>query len=242
MKKNIFTSLTFLSETTFKEKRHIMSSGTRSLPKPKPSKNGKKNGIGYNFQRKKRCSVLSARNTKKNWKNAGLIEAFIQGSDNFKTFDLPDRDKSKMHVQVINEGNYIESTKRAEQYRPTPLSLSVPKNASILKGFNRMQGTEKVDKTVWSGLLNCVKRKAIFRLQFAFETWEKSGEKFLEKYEHRNSCREFIDYFSDYLFNKDVKNKLLRTNFIGVLNDGTTDTAIIEQVIYVTFLDPGNFF
>ena len=143
MKKNIFTSLTFLSETTFKEKRHIMSSGTRSLPKPKPSKNGKKNGIGYNFQRKKRCSVLSARNTKKNWKNAGLIEAFIQGSDNFKTFDLPDRDKSKMHVQVINEGNYIESTNRAEQYRPTPLSLSVPKNTSILKGFNRMQGTEK---------------------------------------------------------------------------------------------------
>ena len=65
--------------------------------------------------------------------------------------------------------------------------------------------------------------------------------KFLEKYEHRNSCREFIDYFSDYLFNKDVKNKLLTTKFIGVLNDGTTDTAIVEQVIYVTFLDPDNF-
>ena len=48
--------------------------------------------------------------------------------------------------------------------------------------------------------------------------------KFLEKYEHRNSCREFIDYFSDYLFNKDVKNKLLTTKFIGVLNDGTTDS------------------
>ena len=66
--------------------------------------------------------------------------------------------------------------------------------------------------------------------------------KFLEKYEHRNSCREFIDYTSDYLFNKDVKNKLLRTSFIGVLNDGTTDAAIVEQeVIYVTFLDPDNF-
>ena len=68
------------------------------------------------------------------------------------------------------------------------------------------------------------------------------GVKFLEKYEHRNSCIEFIDYISDYLFNKDVKNKLLRTNFIGVLNDGTTDEATVQpKVIYVTFLDPDNF-
>ena len=48
--------------------------------------------------------------------------------------------------------------------------------------------------------------------------------KFLEKCEHRNSCREFIDYTSDYLLNKDVKNKLLRTNVIGVLNDETRDS------------------
>ena len=66
--------------------------------------------------------------------------------------------------------------------------------------------------------------------------------KFLGKYEHRNSCIEFIDCTSDYLFNKDVKNELLGTNFIAVLNDGTTDPAIAEQeVIYVTFLDPDNF-
>ena len=68
------------------------------------------------------------------------------------------------------------------------------------------------------------------------------GVKFLEKYDHRNSCREFIDYTCDYLFNKDVKNKLLRTNLIGVPNDGTTDATIVEQeVIYAIFLDPDNF-
>ena len=69
-----------------------------------------------------------------------------------------------------------------------------------------------------------------------------NGMKFLEKYEHRYYWKEFIDYTSDYLFNKDVRNKLLRTNFIGVLNDETTDTAILEQkVIYVTFLNPFTF-
>ena len=57
------------------------------------------------------------------------------------------------------------------------------------------------------------------------------GVQFLEKYEHRNFFREFIDYTSDYLFNKDLRNKLLRTNFIGVLFDRTTDAAIVEQEV-----------
>ena len=47
------------------------------------------------------------------------------------------------------------------------------------------------------------------------------GVKFLEKYEHGNSWRELINNTSDYLFNKDAKKKVLRTNFTGVLNDGT---------------------
>ena len=42
--------------------------------------------------------------------------------------------------------------------------------------------------------------------------------KFLKNYEQRH-FREFIDYTSDYLFNKVVKNNLLRSNFSGVLND-----------------------
>ena len=44
------------------------------------------------------------------------------------------------------------------------------------------------------------------------------------------------------MLNKDVNNKLLRTNFIWVLNDGTTDAVVVKQeVIYVAFFDPDNF-
>ena len=67
-KKFYFLYSHFLNKTMFKDKTYIMSSSTRSLQKPKTIKNGKKNGIGYSFARKKRCSRLSARNTKKNWK------------------------------------------------------------------------------------------------------------------------------------------------------------------------------
>ena len=52
---------TFLNKAIFKD------SSSRSLPKPKTNKkNGKKNGNGYSFQRKKRCFVMSVGNTKKN--------------------------------------------------------------------------------------------------------------------------------------------------------------------------------
>ena len=39
----------------------------------------------------------------------------------------------------------------------------------------------------------------------------------------------------------DVKEKVLRANFIAILTDGTTDAAITEQeVIYLLYLDPDN--
>ena len=49
----------------------------------------------------------------------GFTEAFIPGSDNFKTSALSDHDESKMQVQAINKGKYIKSAKRGEHYHPT---------------------------------------------------------------------------------------------------------------------------
>ena len=44
------------------------------------------------------------------------------------------------------------------------------------------------------------------------------------------------------MFDKDVREKVSRVNFITILNDGTTDAAIIEQeVVYFLFADPDTF-
>ena len=56
---------------------------------------------------------------KKMKKMLGFTEAFLPGSDNFKTSGLSDHDKSKMQVQAINKGKYIKRTKRGENYYPT---------------------------------------------------------------------------------------------------------------------------
>ena len=58
------------------------------------------------------------------------------------------------------------------------------------------------------------------------------GIKFLEKYENRVDCQDFISATGDYFFSE-------HTNLIDNLNDETTDAATIEQeVLYVTFLAP----
>ena len=61
-----------------------------------------------------------------------------------------------------------------------------------------------------------------------------------DAYEHNNACKTFIEFFSKSVFEKSVKAKLLRANFVSVLCDGSTYNSVIECV-YVTYLDPDSF-
>ena len=61
-------------------------------------------------------------------------------------------------------------------------------------------------------------------------------------YKNRTQCTEFINYIDQALFDKDVRNKLERINFIAVFCDGSTDSAVVEkECIYVMFCDPDTF-
>ena len=46
---------------------------------------------------------------------SAFTETFTQGSHNFKTSALSDHDKSKMHVQTVNESKFIKSTQHGQQ-------------------------------------------------------------------------------------------------------------------------------
>ena len=96
-------------------------SSTRSLPKPKTIKKRKEkwNWLQFSEQERMFC-VVCKKHQKKLKKMPGFTEAFIQGSGNFKASALSDHDESKMHVQAVNEGKFIESTKRGEQHRLAP--------------------------------------------------------------------------------------------------------------------------
>ncbi len=56
------------------------------------------------------------------------------------------------------------------------------------------------------------------------------------------ACKLFIYYASKSLYEKELKNKIKRANFITILADGATDAALIEkEVIYIIFVDPDDF-
>ena len=82
-------------------------------------------------------SVVCRKDQEKLKKMSGFTEALIQGSDNLKTFALSDHDKSKMCRQTVNQGKYIKSRKHGNQCCSAPVSLTVPKNAPILKRFKK---------------------------------------------------------------------------------------------------------
>ena len=80
-----------------------------SLPKSKTNKKWKEKWNWLKFSEKQ----TERKHQEKLKRMPGFTEA-LKGSDNFKTFDLSNHDKSKMHVQAINEDKYIRSTKHGQ--------------------------------------------------------------------------------------------------------------------------------
>ena len=48
-------------------------------------------------------------------------------------------------------------------------------------------------------------------------------------YENETACKNFINFSSECLFDKTVIEKLVHVNFISVLCDGSTDSAVVEK-------------
>ena len=61
-------------------------------------------------------------------------------------------------------------------------------------------------------------------------------------YKNDKGCKVFNHFAAKALFEKEVKDKIKKANFITVLADGATDAALIEkEVVYVLFVDPDEF-
>ena len=53
-------------------------------------------------------------------------------------------------------------------------------------------------------------------------------------YENESACRNFVNSCSNLIFNEEVKEKLLKSNFICILRDGSTYLSVIEKgCIYI---------
>ena len=63
-----------------------------------------------------------------------------------------------------------------------------------------------------------------------------------KSYENESACRDFINFCSTSIFEETVRKKLVNSNFISILCDGSTDSSVVEkECIYVLFVDPETF-
>ena len=68
------------------------------------------------------------------------------------------------------------------------------------------------------------------------------GFKFSIGYNNNKACIKFISFISKSIFEDSIKSKIIQSNFIAVLCDGSTDSAVVENdSIYVFFMDPDMF-
>ena len=74
------------------------------------------------------------------------------------------------------------------------------------------------------------------------ELGKSHGVKYTVDYTNDKQCAEFVKFTSRSLFDSVVKNKLTKCNFVTVLCDSSTDSAVIKkECIYVIFVDPDTF-
>ena len=136
---------------------------------------------------------------------------------------------------------YKKEKERAEKYAPKPVKKNIPKSSPLVQDFNRIKGKGLIKLFETADLIELRGRPFTdFSNLVVLERLH--GIKFLEKYENQVACQDFISATGDYFFSEFVKSKLERANFIGILNDRTTDAATIEpEVLFVSFLDPDNY-
>ena len=149
----------------------------------------------------------------------GYSSKFVKGSQNFKTIALSDHQSSKTHKEAVVIKLHNEATQRGEQYRPPNVKLSAPANAPIAQGLKLMRETESkgLQKLFEVAFFIAKKDRLLSDFEDLIELEKIHGVSFHGSgYENRNACRDFIMSITQYLFNKDVKEKVERANFIAI--------------------------
>lgn len=78
---------------------------------------------------------------------------------------------------------------------------------------------------IFTNLKNMLELEKLHRVEFQ-----------LGSYQNETTCSNFVNSVADYLFIKDIVERLKKANFVAVLCDGPTDISVTEQeVVYVSY-------
>ena len=173
--------------------------------------------------------------------------AFITGSTNLKSSAVTEHVKSKLHKQGLR---LEEQEQAAAENRNVRVQLPpVPADAPIAQAINNMGTFTPEERNAMQNLFDIAYMIAYKGRPYSdfvdhIEIEKLHGVKFMPggTYENDKGCLLFIHFAAKALYERQVKDKLRRANFVTVLADGATDAACIEkEVIYILFVDPDDF-
>ena len=154
---------------------------------------------------------------------------FIYGSTNYKPSTLKDHASTETHKRAVQEEEFEVATAAGNSLLPRKVIQVVPPQRSAIRKlfayYIALKGRAFTDF------------KDLVELEKLHDVSFKAGA-----YENENSCRDLIACIAQYLFDKNIYQKLMRVNFIAVLCDGSTENSVSElEVIYVIYTDPDTF-
>ena len=173
--------------------------------------------------------------------------AFISGSSNFKSSAVSEHVQSKLHKQALRfeeEEQAAAENRKAHVHRPP-----APSDAPIVQGIVNIGRLTPDERSAMQNLFDIAyllayKGRPYSDFTDLVDIEKLHGVKFMpgNVYENDMGCKLFIHFAAKALYEREVKEKVKRANFVTVLCDGVTDAACIEkEVIYILFVDPDEF-
>ena len=219
---------------------------SRTLPKLKTQQKWKENNKYLTFSKDKMWCSLCAKyeDEIKSCKNFNPM--FITGSNNFRLSTVKCHTGSEMHEKSLLIRDKEEAEKAGKKYIKTITPTGPTAIGKSLQNTNKLQEKDRdyLKRLFEVSYFIAMKGRPYSDFEDMLKLEKLHGVKFSETnaYEHNNACKTFIAFCSKSVFEKSVKAKLLRANFVSVLCDGSTDSSVIEkECVYVIFLDPDSF-
>ena len=168
--------------------------------------------------------------------------AFIMGSRNLKSSAVDEHTQSKLHKQALQLEEQDQA--RVENRRARVIQQKPPSDSGILQEINNMgrlsdKENKGLKKLFDIAYLVAFKARPYSDFSDLVEVEKLHGIRFLQSctYENDMACKLFVHYASKSLYEKELKDKIKKANFITILADGATDAALIEkEVIYIFLL------
>ena len=166
-------------------------------------------------------------------------DIFIIGSTNYKKSTVEEHaTKCKPHLKAYklflsSKGISIEDAAKS-------LSVAVPNNTNIVAGIATMdkKDLEKTKLKFDVSYFIAKKRLSMKTYPDLLVLEKKHGVDMGPAYNNEKQCGTFIDYISEDIKNRLIKD-LLKAKFFSILCDGSTDNAVVEnEVTYALYFDP----